>query len=186
MRLATRNSCSSSTVAARSCRHGFSSGAVRPSGRQHVAASAAGVGRLSGAAGAASPLLPRNLQSLERRGDLLVAAAKRGKGGKPSGGASGGGSSSGGSSGGGGGGGGKYKSPGEVRDGSAYSQETRKIILSLEKIRKVSPSGKELLKNINLGMYLGAKIGILGANGAGKSTLMNILAGEDKQTGFGG
>jgi len=43
---------------------------------------------------------------------------------------------------------------------------------------KVAPNGKELLKNINLGMYLGAKIGILGANGAGKSTLMKILAGE--------
>jgi hypothetical protein len=46
-------------------------------------------------------------------------------------------------------------------------QETRKIILSLEKIRKVTPTGKEILKNINLGMYLGAKIGVLGANGAG-------------------
>ncbi|KAI8464117.1 MAG: ABC family transporter [Monoraphidium minutum] len=44
----------------------------------------------------------------------------------------------------------------------------------------VAPSGKELLKNINLGMYLGAKIGILGANGSGKSTLMKILAGVDE------
>jgi ATP-binding cassette ChvD family protein len=47
-------------------------------------------------------------------------------------------------------------------------------------VRKVTPNGKELIKNINLGMYLGAKIGILGANGAGKSTLMKILAGVDK------
>lgn len=39
--------------------------------------------------------------------------------------------------------------------------------------------GKELLKNINIGMYLGAKIGVLGANGAGKSTLLKILAGVD-------
>jgi ATP-binding cassette ChvD family protein len=52
--------------------------------------------------------------------------------------------------------------------------------LSLGKVRKVTPNGKELIKNINLGMYLGAKIGILGANGAGKSTLMKILAGVDK------
>ena len=44
----------------------------------------------------------------------------------------------------------------------------------------MTPNGKELIKNINLGMYLGAKIGILGANGAGKSTLMKILAGVDK------
>ena len=49
------------------------------------------------------------------------------------------------------------------------------------KVRKVTPTGKELIKNINLGMYLGAKI-ILGANGgAGKSTLMKILAGVDKE-----
>lgn len=46
---------------------------------------------------------------------------------------------------------------------------------------QVTPQGKELLKNINLGMYLGAKIGFLGPNGAGKSTLMKILAGVDKE-----
>ena len=67
----------------------------------------------------------------------------------------------------------------EVKQGGAYKEETRKIILSLEKIRKVTPSGKEILKNINLGMYLGAKIGVLGSNGSGKSTLMKILAGVD-------
>ena len=71
-----------------------------------------------------------------------------------------------------------------VSEGSAYQTETRKIILSLNKVRKVTPQGKELIKNINLGMYLGAKIGILGANGAGKSTLMRILAGQD--TAFDG
>jgi len=67
-----------------------------------------------------------------------------------------------------------------VRQGGAYKEETRKIILSLEKIRKVTPTGKEILKNINLGMYLGAKIGVLGGNGAGKSSLMKILAGVDQ------
>ena len=98
------------------------------------------------------------------------------------------------SGGGGGGGGGaaakkqnqSMKSGGSkgVSEGSAYQTETRKIILSLNKVRKVTPQGKELIKNINLGMYLGAKIGILGANGAGKSTLMRILAGQD--TAFDG
>jgi len=68
-----------------------------------------------------------------------------------------------------------------VKEGSAYQTETRKIILSLGKVRKVTPNGKELIRNINLGMYLGAKIGILGANGAGKSTLMKILAGVDTE-----
>mmetsp|Transcript_38442 Transcript_38442/g.114036 ORF Transcript_38442/g.114036 Transcript_38442/m.114036 type:complete len:670 (-) Transcript_38442:645-2654(-) len=115
----------------------------------------------------------------QRRGDSTVAMAKRKKGPKDGGG--GGGSAS---SGGGGGGGGP-KDAGErtnqkqVKSGGAYKEETRKIILSLDKIRKVAPNGKELLKNINLGMYLGAKIGILGANGSGKSSLMNILSGRD-------
>ncbi|KAF5834104.1 putative ATP-binding component of ABC transporter [Dunaliella salina] len=84
--------------------------------------------------------------------------------------------------GGGGGGGQKFQSPGDVKSGAAYSQETRRIILSLDKVSKVTPQGKELLKNINLGMYLGAKIGILGANGSGKSTLMKILAQQSEPT----
>ena len=106
----------------------------------------------------------------------------------------GGGDAAPGGGGGGGGGGGaaakkqnqSMKSGGSkgVSEGSAYQTETRKIILSLNKVRKVTPQGKELIKNINLGMYLGAKIGILGANGAGKSTLMRILAGQD--TAFDG
>jgi len=44
----------------------------------------------------------------------------------------------------------------------------------------VTPTGKEILKDISVGMYLGAKIGVLGANGSGKSSLMRILAGVDK------
>eukprot|EP00878_Enallax_costatus_P012543 GHUV01013101.1.p1 GENE.GHUV01013101.1~~GHUV01013101.1.p1 ORF type:complete len:490 (+),score=183.87 GHUV01013101.1:265-1734(+) len=75
--------------------------------------------------------------------------------------------------------GGTRTSTKEVREGTSYSQETRRIILSLEKIRKVAPNGKEVLNNVSLGMYLGAKIGVLGANGAGKSSLMKILAGVD-------
>mmetsp|Transcript_19916 Transcript_19916/g.43567 ORF Transcript_19916/g.43567 Transcript_19916/m.43567 type:complete len:675 (-) Transcript_19916:182-2206(-) len=81
---------------------------------------------------------------------------------------------------GGGGGGKSFKSPGEVKEGSAYATETRKTILTMQKVGKVAPSGKQILKNISLGMYLGAKIGILGSNGSGKSTLMKILAQEDK------
>ncbi|KIY94921.1 hypothetical protein MNEG_13041 [Monoraphidium neglectum] len=80
---------------------------------------------------APAPAAPRPSPAPAGRGDAQVAAAKK----KGKGGGGGGGAPSGG--GGGGGGGGKYKSPGEVRDGSAYTQETRKIILSLEKIRKV-------------------------------------------------
>uniref|UniRef100_A0A7S0RSR6 ABC transporter domain-containing protein n=1 Tax=Chlamydomonas leiostraca TaxID=1034604 RepID=A0A7S0RSR6_9CHLO len=124
----------------------------------------------------ASQLLASQPAQRHSRASVVTAAKKKsgGGGGGAKGGAAGGG-------GGGGGGGGKFKSPGEVRaDRAAYGQETRKIILSLDKIRKVTPQSKEILKNINLGMYLGAKIGVLGANGSGKSTLMKILAQEDK------
>ena len=47
------------------------------------------------------------------------------------------------------------------------------------KLGKRVPSGKEILSNINLSFYPGAKIGVLGNNGAGKSTLMRIMAGVD-------
>ena len=109
-------------------------------------------------------------------------AAKRARGPRPDGGVpskSGGGGGGGGGKAGGGGGKSGFKSPGNVREGGAYEQETRKIILALDRVTKTAPSGKKLLDGVGLGMYLGAKIGILGPNGAGKSTLMRILAGRD-------
>lgn len=48
----------------------------------------------------------------------------------------------------------------------AYSQETREIILSLDRATKTAPNGKQILKNVGVGMYLGAKIGFLGQNGS--------------------
>ena len=47
-------------------------------------------------------------------------------------------------------------------------------------INKTTPQGKQILKNIHLSFYYGAKIGIIGLNGAGKSTVMKIIAGIDK------
>ena len=47
-------------------------------------------------------------------------------------------------------------------------------------VGKQTPQGKQIIKNIHLSFYYGAKIGILGLNGAGKSTVMKIIAGEDK------
>lgn len=47
-------------------------------------------------------------------------------------------------------------------------------------VSKTLPTGKQILKNIYLSFFYGAKIGVLGLNGAGKSTLMRIIAGIDK------
>lgn len=63
----------------------------------------------------------------------------------------------------------------------AYDQETRDIILSLDHVEKKSQDGSYILKDVCLGMYMGAKIGILGKNGAGKSTVMRILSGQDPE-----
>ncbi|HEY0136611.1 MAG TPA: energy-dependent translational throttle protein EttA [Nannocystis sp.] len=54
-------------------------------------------------------------------------------------------------------------------------------IYTMKDLRKVYPSGKEVLKGIYLSFFPGAKIGVLGANGAGKSTLLKIMAGVDKE-----
>ena len=142
------------------------------SSRRGVTAARSPIGwRSSVVAGAVAPGSAVTLRT-SKRGDLCVRAGKKDKRKAGKGGGGGGGAKTGGNQG--------HKSPGKVKEGSAYQTETRKIILSLGKVRKVTPNGKELIKNINLGMYLGAKIGILGANGAGKSTLMKILAGVDK------
>jgi ATP-binding cassette ChvD family protein len=55
-----------------------------------------------------------------------------------------------------------------------------KIIFSMSRINKFVDGGKkQILKNINLSFFYGAKIGILGLNGSGKSTVLRIVSGED-------
>lgn len=54
-------------------------------------------------------------------------------------------------------------------------------IHSMQGLRKVYPGGKEVLKDIRLSFFPGAKIGVLGNNGSGKSTLLRIMAGLDKE-----
>jgi len=54
-----------------------------------------------------------------------------------------------------------------------------RFIFTMRDVRKVTAQGKEILKDIRLSYYFGAKIGVLGANGAGKSTLLRIMAGVD-------
>jgi ATP-binding cassette ChvD family protein len=58
--------------------------------------------------------------------------------------------------------------------------DDRKVIFSMVNVSKIFPPQKQVLKNIYLGFYYGAKIGIIGLNGSGKSTLLKIIAGEEK------
>ena len=53
------------------------------------------------------------------------------------------------------------------------------FIITMHKLRRVVPPDREILRGINISMYPGAKIGVLGSNGSGKSTLLRIMAGVD-------
>src|SRR5512138_217170 len=59
------------------------------------------------------------------------------------------------------------------------SNETTQVIFSMNRVGRFVPPNKQILRDISLGFYLGAKIGVLGLNGAGKSTLLRIMAGQD-------
>jgi sulfate-transporting ATPase len=54
------------------------------------------------------------------------------------------------------------------------------FVYTMYKVSKVHPPNREVLKDISLSFYPGAKIGVLGLNGAGKSTLLRIMAGVDE------
>ncbi len=54
-------------------------------------------------------------------------------------------------------------------------------IYTMNRVGKVVPPKREILKNISLSFFPGAKIGVLGLNGSGKSSLLRIMAGEDKE-----
>jgi energy-dependent translational throttle protein EttA len=58
---------------------------------------------------------------------------------------------------------------------------TEKFVYYMHGLTKVFPPKREVLKNISLSFYYGAKIGIIGTNGSGKSTLMKIMAGLDTE-----
>lgn len=58
--------------------------------------------------------------------------------------------------------------------------DDKKVIFSMVGVSKVTPQGKQIIKNIYLSFFYGAKIGIIGMNGSGKSTVMKIIAGLDK------
>ena len=60
------------------------------------------------------------------------------------------------------------------------AEEQPKIIFSMNRVSKIYPPNKQVLKDIWLSFFYGAKIGIIGLNGSGKSTLLKIIAGLDK------
>lgn len=60
------------------------------------------------------------------------------------------------------------------------SEVSHKIIFSMVGVSKTIPPSRQILKNIYLSFYYGAKIGIIGMNGSGKSTLLKIIAGIDQ------
>lgn len=55
------------------------------------------------------------------------------------------------------------------------------IIFSMHKVSRTHPPGKQVLKDISLSFFEGAKIGVVGLNGSGKSSLLKIIAGLDKE-----
>ena len=56
-----------------------------------------------------------------------------------------------------------------------------KFIYYMNRMTKIYPPQKEIVKDISLSFYYGAKIGIIGTNGSGKSTILRIMAGLDKE-----
>jgi len=54
-------------------------------------------------------------------------------------------------------------------------------VYTMNRVGKIVPPKREILKDISLSFFPGAKIGVLGLNGAGKSTLLKIMAGIDSE-----
>ena len=63
--------------------------------------------------------------------------------------------------------------------------DDKKIIFSMVGVSKAFQANKQVLKNIYLSFFYGAKIGIIGLNGSGKSTLLKIIAGLQATTTCG-
>ena len=54
-------------------------------------------------------------------------------------------------------------------------------VFTMNRVGKIVPPKRQILKDISLSFFPGAKIGLLGLNGSGKSTLIRIMAGVDKE-----
>src|SRR3954451_15838743 len=58
---------------------------------------------------------------------------------------------------------------------------SEQVIYSMMRVGKLYPPNKQVLRDISLSYFYGAKIGVLGLNGAGKSTLLRIMAGLETE-----
>jgi ATP-binding cassette ChvD family protein len=67
-----------------------------------------------------------------------------------------------------------------IKNQKQYMSDEQKIIFSMVGVNKIFPPHKQVLKDIYLSFFYGAKIGIIGLNGSGKSTLLKIIAGIEK------
>jgi len=56
----------------------------------------------------------------------------------------------------------------------------KQVIFSMVRVNRTLPTGRQIIKDISLSFYYGAKIGVLGLNGSGKSTLLKIMAGTEQ------
>src|SRR4030067_749412 len=54
-------------------------------------------------------------------------------------------------------------------------------VMSMLRVSKIVPPKRQIIKDISLSFFPGAKIGLLGLNGSGKSTVLRIMAGADKE-----
>ena len=64
--------------------------------------------------------------------------------------------------------------------GNFYSKTMANYVYTMNRVGKIVPPKRQILKDISLSFFPGAKIGVLGLNGSGKSTLLKIMAGIDK------
>ena len=58
-----------------------------------------------------------------------------------------------------------------------YNTAMAQFVFTMRRVGKVVPPKRQILKNISLNFFAGAKIGVLGLNGSGKSSLLRIMAG---------
>jgi ABC-type Mn2+/Zn2+ transport system ATPase subunit len=64
---------------------------------------------------------------------------------------------------------------------SPYKHQMAQYVYTMNRVGKIVPPKRQILKDISLSFFPGAKIGVLGLNGSGKSTLLKIMAGIDKE-----